>query len=200
MLQVPIHLVYMFVGSALAVQAWILKEIISMRSDIAVLKGQVNNYSRAKKLALLFLVIIPMLSGLIGCASDGSLVSPKQWIQPSGTNSYTVNPDVKKSLDTITQTSQSLPLPIQTGVSLAAGLVSLVLAGIAKIKSERARQAEQTLDTVIVGIEDSPSNREVKQKVRSLALGNGLERTLNKRVKKLTRTSPESRVSPLETL
>lgn len=181
-IEIPIQLLYLFVASAFALQGWILKEIVSMKTDIAKIKGSVNTKRGNRLVLAIFLLLAPAF--FMGCATteQGKLkwVPPSDWIKDGK-----VNEDLKKSLDTIKQTSSILPSPIGEGLAFGSSALAGILALIARKKARQAAEADQTLDTVILGVEDQNLPC-VKQKIRSLAIENGVEKNLRKRVKRLT--------------
>lgn len=94
---------------------------------------------------------------------------------------YAVNPGVTNALGRALSISEKIPGPWTEIATTVLGIATAALAWIAKVKSDRAA----LVPALIAGIEASANNSEVKTSVKRIASQTGVERRLNREVKRV---------------
>ena len=94
---------------------------------------------------------------------------------------YTVASGVTNALAKAQAATQKIPTPWGELATTALGISTGVLAWIAKKKSDHAA----LVPALIAGIEASPNNAEVKTSVQRIATATGIEKRLNREVRRV---------------
>lgn len=171
---VPDNIVYLGITSAIGLQAWQLREIIGMKTAIALLQIQVPKINAGKKvLSVLFILALPLL--FIGCAAFAQ------------TNPPTTPGHV-----------QGAPVPAAPGVTgtdllmiLNAALAfvfPVILGVIRKQSTNRLR----IINALICGVESAAralgdDGATVKLKIADVAISKGVQSELDEHVQKITK-------------
>jgi len=130
--------------------------------------------------------VVTMTSGTTNVATVGTNVTVTITPAASQTNYvtnivYAVNPTVDRTLSTAKQVTEFIPAPFSGIASGVLGLASIVLAFIARQKSEKAK----LLPVLIQGVELANSPQ-VKDSINKVAIGLGLQKQLDREVQAIT--------------
>lgn len=132
------------------------------------------------------LVEIPGSTNTVEDPKTGNVqvtVTPPQTVTNWVTNLVmVVNPNVDNAIETARQVNQvANPTPFAPAVTGGLTVLSVILAWVAKLKNDKAR----LLPILIQGIEVA-NEPKVKEAIRNIAVGAGLEKQLNPVVKEVT--------------